>query len=210
MSGVRHFVSSQLTPHPIVDTRGKLKAGFHLDETLRLMGAHGVTSTAGGSFGAELIDRLLALYPIPRDWAGLGAVCRRIYSIYGPVFKPENLNLETGEALGQLFGFSNLTAFDQISLMLRKQQAVDAKGEDCYLPQVKRLALPITIVHGAENTFFQPEGSERTYEWLRENNGIDLYSRYVIPGYSHLDCFIGTDASRDVFPTILKELDAHN
>jgi cholesterol oxidase len=32
----------------------------------------------------------------------------------------------------------------------------------------------------------------------------------VIPGYAHMDCFIGNNAHRDVFPVILGELDKHN
>ena len=84
---------------------------------------------------------------------------------------------------------------------------VDAKGSDVYLPNVARLKLPIVLVHGAENIFFYPKGSEKTYQWLRENNGTDLYRRIVVPGYAHLDLFIGKDAARDVFPVLLAELE---
>ena len=38
----------------------------------------------------------------------------------------------------------------------------------------------------------------------------ELYSRHVIPGYAHMDCFIGQDAARDVYPTITAQLDRHN
>jgi hypothetical protein len=32
----------------------------------------------------------------------------------------------------------------------------------------------------------------------------------VLPGYGHLDVFIGKDAARDVFPLMLEELDRPN
>jgi cholesterol oxidase len=31
-----------------------------------------------------------------------------------------------------------------------------------------------------------------------------------IPEYGHMDCFVGRNAARDVFPLILKELEKHN
>jgi cholesterol oxidase len=109
-----------------------------------------------------------------------------------------------------MFGYGNLTAFSQITELLRKGHLVDSAGQDTYLPQVARLKLPIAIIHGADNVFFFPRGSEMTYEWLRQNNGVDLYTRHVIPNYAHLDCFIGANAARDVLPTVLAELEKQN
>ena len=207
LDGVRQFISSQLTPHPVVELQGKLKAGFHLNQILEAAGAKGVTTAAGSNLSGEAIDRALALYVMPADWAGAGPVCRRIFALYGPVFKPANLNRATQDALDEMFGFGNLTAFNQISAILRHGYVVDAKGRDVYLPNVARLKLPIVLVHGAENVFFYPKGSEKTYQWLRERNGTDLYRRILVPGYAHLDMFIGKEAARDVFPVLLAELE---
>jgi hypothetical protein len=32
----------------------------------------------------------------------------------------------------------------------------------------------------------------------------------VFPNYAHMDCFIGKNASRDVYPEVMAELDQHN
>ena len=32
----------------------------------------------------------------------------------------------------------------------------------------------------------------------------------MIPNYAHMDCFLGKNAARDVYPVVLKELDRHN
>jgi cholesterol oxidase len=210
MTGVRQFVSSQLTPHIDVEAMDRFKAGIHLIETLKALGMPGVTTGNATTPMLEHIDRLLALYPMPADWRALGGVARRIYAIYGHVLKPENLNPATVAALGDIFGFGNLTAFSQITELLRKGHLVDAQGHDTYLPQVARLKLPIAIIHGADNVFFFPKGSEQTYEWLRAANGTDLYTRHVIPGYAHLDCFIGVNSARDVLPIVLGELEKGN
>lgn len=91
--------------------------------------------------------------------------------------------------------------------MLRAGHAVDEHGRDVSLPHLERLALPITFLAGEDDTFFLPKGSETTYQRLRQVNAPDLYERHVIAGYSHLDCLIGKDAPRDVFPLILHALE---
>ena len=94
--------------------------------------------------------------------------------------------------------------------MIRKHRAVSMDGEHEYLDDVGNLRLPITFIHGERNRIFVPEGTALTYELLRETNGPELYARYVIPGYAHMDCFIGKDAARDVFPLVTAELDRFN
>jgi cholesterol oxidase len=37
-----------------------------------------------------------------------------------------------------------------------------------------------------------------------------LYSCHIIPEYAHMDCFIGKDAARDVYPIVLAELERAN
>ena len=72
------------------------------------------------------------------------------------------------------------------------------------------MKLPISIIHGADNVFLFPKGSEMTYDWLRSNNGDAFYTRTVVPGYAHLDCFIGRDAAQGVMPVVLAELEKGN
>lgn len=38
--------------------------------------------------------------------------------------------------------------------------------------------------------------------------GAQLYKRYLIPGYGHIDCIYGNTAAHDVFPYVLEHLDA--
>lgn len=210
MGGVRQLVASQMTPHTNVQWRLKAEAVLHLDSIFKVLHVKGLTPAAGASLGGRTIDELLKAFPVPEDWKGLGPVCQRIYAIFGPVFKPENLNLATRGALGEMFGFANLTAFEQITKMMAAGVIVDSNGDDTYMPHVDRLKLPIALIHGSDNAFLHPKGSERTFLWLRENNPPDFYTRHVIPTYSHLDCFIGKNAAADVFPVIQAELERFN
>jgi cholesterol oxidase len=54
---------------------------------------------------------------------------------------------------------------------------------------------------------FVPRGLETSYELLRDANGPDLYAHHVVPGYAHLDLWLGRDAERDVFGVVLAELE---
>ena len=109
-----------------------------------------------------------------------------------------------------MFGVANLTTFNHISLMVRKGQIVDHDGEDTYLTHLDRLAIPVTLVTGAENNLFLPEGTAQTLQTLSKANDATLYQRVVFPNYAHMDLYIGRDSARDVYPTIVSELDRFN
>jgi choline dehydrogenase-like flavoprotein len=130
--------------------------------------------------------------------------------IYGEVFDHDRLNAATHDAIVHIFGKTRLTAFRHLSAMIREGHAVDAEGGDVYMPHLDRVAIPITFLHGEHNRMFIPRSTELTYEALRAANGDELYRRVVIPGYAHMDCWIGADAPRDVFPMALEELERHN
>ena len=89
--------------------------------------------------------------------------------------------------------------------MIRRGQAVDAAGDDVYLPHLDRLAIPITFVHGEHNRMFIPRSTELTYDALRAANGDALYRRVIVPGYAHMDCWMGERRGR---PTCSRWLSA--
>jgi hypothetical protein len=78
---------------------------------------------------------------------------------------------------------------------------------------IKRLRnIPILLFSGADNQVLTPESTERTYDILRRELGAsggggDLYRRVVVPGYGHLDCWMGRRAYVDVYPMLREEVD---
>ena len=77
-----------------------------------------------------------------------------------------------------------------------------------YLRDLHRLALPILFLHGEDAACCLPESTSRTVAALGQANGAQLYRQRVIPAYGDLDCVIGKNAVRDVFPYILEHLEA--
>jgi hypothetical protein len=59
---------------------------------------------------------------------------------------------------------------------------------------------------GARNRCFLPVSQQRTFRFFEEH-APGKHALHVLPDYAHLDVFIGKDASRDVFPRMLDELE---
>jgi cholesterol oxidase len=210
LKSVRQFVASQVMPFVEVSDLARLKAGLRFDRLFARLGLRGVDTTQGDGTIERIVDQLLRISPMPAEWQALGPVCRRIYAIYGPVMNPDQINRDTRDALDWIFGYGNLTSFGQIRRFIRNRRLVDCEGGDAYLPNITRLRTDVVLLQGHENKLFLPEGSAETLRWIREHHGTDACTRLVIPGYAHLDCFIGRNAARDVFPLVLRELERQN
>ena len=59
---------------------------------------------------------------------------------------------------------------------------------------------------GELNACFEPESQRRTHAWFGAP-GPGPPHAHVLPGYGHLDIFMGAHAAHDVFPTMLGELE---
>ena len=78
----------------------------------------------------------------------------------------------------------------------------------CFLAKIaKRAAEFISI--GEKNSSILPESTLKTFNLVKEAHPLQEYTWIQIPGYGHLDCIIGKAAVHDVYPHILKALDAH-
>ncbi len=209
LRGVRSAVCSSLAFFPLSPTSNQIKAGLNLGS---LMAALGVETISTDFDGADRLDRMIeaVLKLGPTAERCDSAVCRRILLIYGEVYKHDQLNAATHRAIHEMFGVASITAFRHLLLMVRERKIVNKDGRDVYLNHLDRLALPITFIHGSENRLFFPEGTLKTVEALSAANGAELYKHVLIPNYAHMDLFIGRNAARDVFPTILSALEDHN
>jgi hypothetical protein len=67
--------------------------------------------------------------------------------------------------------------------------------------------IPILLFSGSDNKVLTPEATEKSYGILREMFGPEGYSREVVRGYGHLDCWMGRESYKDVFPMVRSEVD---
>ena len=209
LQGVRSAICSQLTLHPRPPALTKIKSGLYLAELIKGAGIDTFTTDFDDDWANRTLDFVMRLYPT-RYQESASPVVRRIQFMYGDVIKLDKLNQATFEMIPAMFGVANLSTFLHLARIMRAGHAVGSEGDETYLPHADRLAMPIAFLHGEENNLFRPEGSAETMRVLAERNGASWYTRHVIPDYAHMDCFIGKDAHRDVYPIVAAELDRFN
>jgi cholesterol oxidase len=210
LQGVRSAVISQISTDVVGPLGSRLKAGLHLPDALDDVGveeldAYTDTHTA---WKGRVLNAAARLIPAQGKQPCDSPVCHRITFMYAPLYRHEQLNEATHDALHELFGVANMDSFKHLARMVRAQHLVGANGDERYLPHVDRMAIPIAFVHGAKNACFLAESIERTVERLSKANGAELYTRHEIPNYGHIDCIFGRDAAHDVYPHIVSHLDA--
>ncbi|WP_447980762.1 GMC oxidoreductase [Candidatus Nitrospira bockiana] len=208
LGGVRAAVCSQVATHIVAPPITNLKVGLHLPEVLSALGITSLTAYVDrhADWKDRLFDLGLKAYPVAFEEQCRSPVCRRITFMYAPLYRHGQLNALTHDTLHELFGIANMRAFEHLALMTARGHIVAADGREAYLPHLERLAIPLAFIHGERNECFLPESTALTVEHLARVNGPALYRRHVIPEYGHIDCIVGKDADRDVYPLILAHL----
>ena len=211
---VKSVVASQVAAHVAVARFTEAKSGLYLGSLLRLLGVkHLSASFNPRTWGDWSVDQLLKLYPTKERCSN--PVCRRLLFMFHEIYRHENLNSETHDAIHQWFGVSSMAALKHLSLMVRTGHVVDSEGQDVYLRKddpalhernLQWLRLPISFMYGKHNRAFLPAATETIYKELCGVHGREWYRWEPFEDYGHFDCFIGRDAARVVFPWILEQL----
>ena len=210
MPGVRHALFSSLAGNPIPTPGNQARAWVRLATLLKLLGVKRLDVAYDPSrWDGKLIETAMKVLPFRHVYDN--PVARRIYFVYGDVYRYENIDAATmNDAVPSFFGGGNMTFFEHMSLMIRAGAARDARGRDVYWANLENFDFPISFITGEHNRMFVPKGLQRSYDTLRRAHGPRNYSHAVIPNYAHLDLWLGRNAERDVWPTALAELEKHN
>ncbi len=141
-------------------------------------------------------------------------VCHGVSFTYGSGFPAlwshENLNKQTHDWLTREFAHVPTSFFRQMSRCVRRGSLVSV-DPDLGLPADFADADPrtdavFTLFAGEENRCFLPISQEHTWQLLDQRHP-GRHAFHQVPGYGHLDIFMGQNASRDVFPQIIAALD---
>lgn len=140
-------------------------------------------------------------------------VCRMVSFTYGAGFPAlwshANLNEATHDWLRHEFARVPFSFFGQMARSVR-HGAMVSMGHPS-LPERFDDGPPQTdarfvFLAGADNHCFLAESQERSFAFL-DRHRPGHHALHVVPGYGHLDMFMGRNAGRDVFPLILDELE---
>jgi cholesterol oxidase len=210
MEGLRSATFSSLAGNPIPTPGNQARAWARMATIFKRLGVKRLDVDYEPSrWDGKVIETVMKALPfrhVPDS-----PVARRIYFVYGDVYDFENINDATmSDAVPGFFGGGNMTFFEHMSRMIRASAARDAHGRDAYWSNLDNFDFPINFLTGEHNRMFVPKGLQRSYDTLRAAHGPANYSHAVIPGYAHLDLWLGVNAQRDVWPTALAELEKHN
>jgi hypothetical protein len=208
---VKTIVANAVTLHPVIPriSRFKLKNLVPLVGTLTpymnpQWGLAAPTTTA----------KALALMVRVTHHECDNPVCKMVSFTYGTGFpalwRHENLNAATHEWVKQEFAHVPLSFFRQMARCVTAGRLV-ASGTSSELPRDYAAQPPQTDARfaffaGSKNICFLPESQRRTHRWFQENRPGG-HTFVELPGYGHLDVFMGQNAARDVFPLMLAELE---
>jgi cholesterol oxidase len=216
LEGVRSAVISQVSTHPVPGTLQRIKAGLHIPDIMQHLNVRDLTAyTQDASWPQNLLDEALRLYPIDDDEGCGNPICHRATFLYGLLYEHEKLNETLHANLQELLGVHDVEVFKHLAAMVRAGRVVDAEGRDVYLTGtdgmkgLEGMRLPIGFIHGDRNETYLPKSTELTFDMLVKHFPEQPYERHLIPGYGHIDCIFGKDASVDVYPVIARYLNAH-
>ncbi|CAG8620179.1 2848_t:CDS:10 [Ambispora leptoticha] len=150
----------------------------------------------------RMLNQMLRFVPVGHGQICRGATCHRASFAYGLLWRHEHLSQQMHDHFGDLSAHVNMTAMTHLLSIGLKKKLVDAKGGNVYVTQKnikENLNFPITFIHGDKNAVFNPVATKKSYEVLREINGPELYKRWEIDNYGHLDIWWGKNSHEDVF-----------
>ncbi|KAK5814397.1 cholesterol oxidase [Linnemannia elongata] len=219
INGVGAIVSSQVANRPINSTADRIKQSLQLVPLFeKVLGQDEFDCV---TLLDRTIDNALRFMPMPVQEYCNNAVCHRASFCFGLLWEHDKLSKNMHDNLEEILGSINMESLKTLVMgWAKKQTLTNVEGQDLSTPEhLKRLEnVPVLLIHGAKNQVFIPEATLKTIEELRNTNlpmtnmtydYKSIYRREVIPGYGHLDCIVGDKAYQDVYPIILKQLEAN-
>lgn len=173
-----------------------------------------------------------------RKAPGFAAVRHRADAIFGQTMRLHNIGKDTLDALDSIYGFVKVRGLAQVGSYAREEVLTDAGGQGHavgFEQLGERFGFPVFMLHGQRNAVFDWRGSYDSF-WLLKRvfgkdeglpreppelpdpskpSGGDLFlgegtphQLLVLGAYGHQDTLIGEKACTDVFPHIVRFLEA--
>jgi pimeloyl-ACP methyl ester carboxylesterase len=209
---VKTIVSNAVSVHPRVPALAKLKLRSMVPLTARVLG---YLNPQWGRTGAPwLVPKLVD------GWIRLShrechnAVCKWSSYTYGvgkpTLWRHENLNATTHDWLSSEFADVPLTFFSQIVRCIDAGHLLAVEDHPelprDFAAQAPETDARIVFLAGADNQCFIADSQRESHAWYARH-APQRTALHVFDGYGHLDIFMGQHAARDIFPTIVSELE---
>ncbi|KAB2576368.1 Cholesterol oxidase [Lasiodiplodia theobromae] len=157
----------------------------------------------------RLLDQVLRFYPVgAKHELCNSTVCHRSSLAFGRLWSHENLNRATHSRLASFVDGIHMTTLTHLMRMGSHGGALDNEFNPLVTEAnlLRLQGLPILFISGNKNVVYDPECTNTSYDMLRDRFGTDDYERRVLPGYGHLDSWMGVNSARDVYPIVYEHV----
>jgi hypothetical protein len=208
---VRTIVASAVSLHPVVTPMTKFKLRYVVPPVSRLQDY--LDPRWGETTPPWLLPKAVTAYSKMTRRECDNGVCKVSSFMFGAgnptLWTHEQLSAATHEWTKGEFGPAPLTFFVQIARCVRAGHLVSVEGRpelpESFVAQAPLTDARFSLITGGRNICFLPESQRRTFEWL-DRHDPGRHTMHIVPGYGHLDVFLGERADRDWHPIILGEL----
>ena len=208
---VKTILTNAVTLHPVIPRWSRVKIGYAIPLVAHL------TDYLNPQWGVKapgVTPKLLNGIVQTVHHECSNPVCKQVSFTYGSGFpalwKHENLNKETHEWLRNEFAHVPMTFFEQMRKCVAAGRLLSAEYHNelprDFVAQPPRTNARFVFFAGCENRCFLPESQVETFRWF-DHHQPGRHALHELDGYSHLDVFMGKNASRDVFPLMIDELE---
>jgi pimeloyl-ACP methyl ester carboxylesterase len=212
VDGIASFVSNSvsLTPTPPAWSRLKLAIAPALNEYV--LGLPFIDPRFGQTPAFSrgwLLSRFVSLFHRECDVHTCHMASFMWGSGHPALYEHANLHPDTHERIADLLSATGMNYYRHVRKMARAGHAVKYDPSDPrhtalpdnYLRDAAEITTPILFLAGDHNHVF-PGANLRTYELLEEISP-GLHEFESLPGYGHIDPFIGKNSHVDVFPKVV-------
>jgi pimeloyl-ACP methyl ester carboxylesterase len=215
VDGITSFVSNSVSLMPRVPTWSRLKISVAPEVTEYVLGLPFFDPRFGKApvlTRSWMLSRFVSLFHRECD----ERACHMISFMWGSghpaLYEHANLLPVTHERMADLLSATGLHYYRHIRKMLKAGHAVKydpadprhADLPDDYLTNAAEITTPILFLAGDHNHAF-PGANAACHKTLEEITP-GLHELEILPGYGHIDPFIGKNAHIDVFPKIVDYL----
>ncbi|KIJ48257.1 hypothetical protein M422DRAFT_74769 [Sphaerobolus stellatus SS14] len=166
----------------------------------------GTISSPNDTLFQRTLNQVFRFYPVEPEEVCNNIACHRTSFMFGRLWNHANLNSAT-HAQTHLFLSGVTMALENLLMPMGHRGVVTSNfplAQDLVSKEaIRRLqGIPIFLFSGEDNHVLRAESTLRSYEILQDTNGAVGYEREVMPGYGHLDCWMGARACVDVYPMV--------
>ncbi len=208
---VKTVVSNAVSLHPRIPA--VTRAAFHV--TLPVMKRLvDYLDPQWGNYAPDTTAKLITAYVRATHHECDNTVCRLVSFTYGigfpTLWSHANLNAATHDWIRYEFAKVPLTFFEQMLRCVEAGHLVSVDGlpglPSDFVAQKPQTDARFVFIAGQENRCFLAQGQQETFEFFNRLQP-GRHAVHILPGYGHLDVFLGKDSSTQIFPMILQELD---